>query len=136
MSEILFKKLKPDKNEMVSETLSNFSENDEQEQPRKGASYEEWVKRKDAEKRLKRKLIKSAQEQVREELLQIAKSEKQKFEERVAAMDQWLQQKRLDEAKQVASLRDVHQREEAQRELCAESKIKSFSDWQKRQGRY
>lgn len=80
-------------------------------------SYAEWLKKKDAEKRLKRKLIRQTQNQVREELLQIAKTEKQKFEERVQAMDTWLMQKKLDEAKRVASLRDVHQREEANKEM-------------------
>ena len=50
---------------------------------------------------------------MREELLLIAKKEKSKFEERVAAMDSWLMQKKLEEAKRIASLRDVNQREEA-----------------------
>lgn len=91
MSEILFKKLKPDKNEMTSETLSQFSDNENGQKREYRQTYDEWTKRKDAEKRLKRKLIRSSQNQVREELLQIAKSEKQKFEERVSAMDEWLQ---------------------------------------------
>ena len=91
MSEILFNKLKPDKNEMTSETLSQFSDNENGQKREYRQTYDEWTKRKDAEKRLKRKLIRSSQNQVREELLQIAKSEKQKFEERVSAMDEWLQ---------------------------------------------
>jgi hypothetical protein len=51
-------------------------------------------------------------------------------------MDSWLMQKKLEEAKRIASLRDVHQREEAQAALKNQSKIKSFSDWQKKQGRH
>lgn len=71
---------------------------------------------------------------MREDLLNIAKSEKAKFECRVSAMDQWLMKKKLEEAKRVASLRDVQAREENERELRKESKIKSFADWQRRQG--
>jgi hypothetical protein len=51
-------------------------------------------------------------------------------------MDTWLMQKKLEEAKRIASLRDVHQREAAHNELKSQSKIKSFSEWQKKQGRH
>jgi hypothetical protein len=37
-----------------------------------GVAYGEWLKKKDAEKRLKRKLIRQAQDQVRESLLGMA----------------------------------------------------------------
>ena len=42
-------------------------------------------------------------------------------------MDSWLMQKKLEEAKRIASLRDVHQREEAHAALKNHSKIKSKS---------
>jgi len=38
-----------------------------------GLSYEDWLKAKDAEKRLKRKLIGQAQNEIKEELLQVAR---------------------------------------------------------------
>ena len=47
-------------------------------------------------------------------------------------MDSWLMRKKLEEAKRVASLRDVQAKEDNERELRKESKIKSFADWRRR----
>jgi hypothetical protein len=42
-------------------------------QQNRGKDFQEWLKHKDAEKRLKKKLIYQAQLEVKEELLQVAK---------------------------------------------------------------
>ena len=55
-----------------------------------GLSYEDLLKAKDAEKRLKRKLINQAQNEIKEELLLVAKQERLKYERRCKAMDDWL----------------------------------------------
>ena len=55
-----------------------------------GLSYSDWLKAKDAEKRLKRKLIDQAQNEIKEELLNVAKKEREKYERRCKAMDDWL----------------------------------------------
>ena len=55
-----------------------------------GLSYNDWLKAKDAEKRLKRKLIGQAQNEVREELLSVAQEEREKYQARCKAMDDWL----------------------------------------------
>ena len=52
-----------------------------------GLSYAEWLKLKDSEKRLKKKLVTQAQNEVKEELLHIAKQERDKYSHRVKAMD-------------------------------------------------
>ncbi len=45
-----------------------------------GLSYNDWLKSKDAEKRLKRKLINQAQNEIKEELLNVAQGEREKYE--------------------------------------------------------
>ena len=136
VSAILFNKLNPKKVEMKEDSVQTISSESQsshrREDPR--ASYQDWLKRKDAEKRLKRKLIRQSQNQVRADLLEIAKTEKSKFEERVKAMEQWLRRKQLDEANRVALLRDIQAKGDNEREMRKESKIKSFADWQRRQG--
>jgi len=49
-------------------------------------------------------------------------------------MESWLRRKQLDEANRVALLRDIQAKGDNERELRKESKIKSFADWQRRQG--
>lgn len=53
-------------------------------------SYAEWLKGKDAENRLRRKLTLQAQNEVKETLLEVAKNERRKYENRVKKMDAWL----------------------------------------------
>lgn len=45
-----------------------------------GLSYSEWVRKKDAEKRLKRKLLQDAKKEIRDELLEEAKMESENLE--------------------------------------------------------
>lgn len=80
-----------------------------------GLSYSEWLKLKDSEKRLKRKLVTQAQNEVKEELLQVAKTERDKYMSRVKAMDEWLMKKKLEEAEKSAHLRELDKREEVER---------------------
>ena len=56
----------------------------------KRLSYAEWLKGKDAENRLRRKLTLQAQNEVKETLLEVAKNERRKYENRVKKMDAWL----------------------------------------------
>ena len=55
-----------------------------------GLSYEDWLKAKDAEKRLKRKLIYQAQNEIKEELLLVAKQERLKGIEYIDRPLDWL----------------------------------------------
>lgn len=75
--------------------LSNKQSNDSQQAGRASRlTYKEWLKLKDAEKRLKRKLITQAQEEVRQTLLQMASNEQQAKEKRLKDIDQWLDRKK------------------------------------------
>ena len=56
-------------------------------------SYKEWLKQKDAEKRLKRKLTTQAQDEVRQQLLVMSQQEQRMREQRLKQMDKWLEQK-------------------------------------------
>jgi len=94
-----------------------------------GLSYSEWLKLKDSEKRLKRKLIIQAQNEVKEELLSVAKQERDKYQQRVKAMDDWLMRKKLDEAEKSAHLRELDRREEIERKLREEHHTDSYKEW-------
>ena len=77
-----------------------------------GLSYSDWLKAKDAEKRLRRKLTVQAQSEIKEELLHVAKQEREKYERRILQMDDWLMSKKLEEAEKIAHLRELDRREE------------------------
>ena len=53
---------------------------------------------KDAEKRLKKKLIQETKREIRQELLEFAKKEKLVNDSRVNQMESWLIKKKLNEA--------------------------------------
>ena len=86
----------------------------------RGLSYQVWLKAKDAEKRLKRKLIGQAQNDIKEELLHVARQERDKYENRTKVMDDWLMQKKIDEAEKIAHMRDLDRREEMERMMVDE----------------
>lgn len=67
--------------------------------------FQQWVRRKDAEKRLQKKLINEQKRDIRQELLEFAKQEKESHELRVSNMEQWLVSKKLNEAYKVTQLR-------------------------------
>lgn len=98
-----------------------------------GLSYADWLKAKDAEKRLRRKLIGQAQNDIKEELLNVAKAERDKYEKRCKAMDNWLMQKKIEEAHKVANLRELERREEIEKQLRDEKKTNSYKEWMRLQ---
>lgn len=73
-----------------------------EETNRNAPSFQQWVRAKDAEKRLKKKLIAEAKREIREELLSYAKDEKSQHDQRVESIDSWLQKKKLNEAYTIA----------------------------------
>jgi len=101
--------------------------------PRSAISYNDWLKRKDAEKRLKRKLTIQAQNEIKEELLDVAKQERDNYEKRCKAMDDWLMQKKIEEAEKIAHMRDMDRREEAEKQLLNERQTNSYKDWMRLQ---
>ena len=92
-------------------------------------NYQDWLKAKDAEKRLRRKLVNQAQNQIKEELLTVAKQEREKYEQRCKAMDDWLMQKKIDEAEKIAHLRELDRREEVEKQMVNERRTNSYKDW-------
>ena len=98
-----------------------------------GLSYQDWLKAKDAEKRMRRKLINQAQNEIKEELLTVAKNEREKYERRTKAMDDWLMQKKIDEAEKVAHLREIERREEMEKQLVNERQTNSYKEWMRLQ---
>jgi hypothetical protein len=67
--------------------------------------FQQWVRKKDAEKRLKKKLINELKREMRQELLEYAKQEKETHDSRATQMDAWLTAKKLDEAYKMTQLR-------------------------------
>ena len=96
-----------------------------------GLSYSDWLKAKDAEKRLRRKLTIQAQSEIKEELLHVAKTEREKYEDRIKAMDDWLMHKKLEEAEKIAHMRELDRREEMERQLRDEHNTTSYREWMK-----
>jgi hypothetical protein len=74
------------------------------------------VRGKDAERRLKKKLINESKREVRQELLGYAKREKLLHDSRVNQMEQWLTKKKLNEAYKVTQQRNVSRQDEIERE--------------------
>ncbi len=67
---------------------------------------------KDAEKRLKKKLIQETKREIRQELLEYAKKEKLTHDSRVNQMESWLIKKKLNEAYNITQLRDTKKQQE------------------------
>jgi hypothetical protein len=70
------------------------------------------VRVKDAEKRLKKKLIQETKREIRQELLEYAKKEKLNHDSRVNQMESWLIKKKLNEAYNITQLRDTKKQQE------------------------
>lgn len=83
---------------------------------RTAPSFQQWVRGKDAEKRLKKKLVSESKREIRQELLEYAKKEKHMHDQRVNNMEGWLVKKKLNEAYNVAQLRDRQKQEEIEME--------------------
>lgn len=98
-----------------------------------GMSYTDWLKAKDAEKRLKRKLVGQAQNEIKEELLGVAKEEREKYDKRCKAMDDWLMRKKIDEAEKIAHMRELDRREEVEKQLRDERQTSSYKEWMRLQ---
>lgn len=98
-----------------------------------GLSYGDWLKRKDAEKRLKRKLVNQAQNEIKEELLDVAKTERNKYERRCKAMDDWLMRKKIEEAEKIAHMRELDRREEVEKQMRDERQTNSYKEWMRLQ---
>lgn len=74
---------------------------------RNDMNFSQWVRGKDAEKRLKKKLVDESKMEIRKELLEYAKSEKLLHDSRVQQMETWLVKKKLNEAYKITQMRDV-----------------------------
>mmetsp|Transcript_5904 Transcript_5904/g.7162 ORF Transcript_5904/g.7162 Transcript_5904/m.7162 type:complete len:223 (-) Transcript_5904:1796-2464(-) len=98
-----------------------------------GLSYADWLKRKDAEKRLKRKLVCEAQNEIKDELLHVAKNERNKYERRCKAMDEWLMHKKIEEAEKIAHMREMDRREEVEKQMRDERQTNSYKEWMRLQ---
>lgn len=72
-----------------------------------GLTFDEWLKRKEGEKRLKSKLVKEAKLEKKGYYAELAKLEEENKRTRVLAMEDWLRGKRLEEAERIAHLRDI-----------------------------
>lgn len=77
---------------------TSFLQNEEGEFLRAGLTFDEWLKRKEGEKRLKNKLLKEAKLEKKQFYAELAKMEEENKRARVLAMETWLKDKRLEEA--------------------------------------
>lgn len=74
---------------------------------RAAPTFQQWVRGKDAERRLKKKLVAESKREIRQELLGYAKREKLCHDSRVNQMESWLIKKKLNEAYKVTQQRNV-----------------------------
>ena len=116
-----------------SDMRSSHSCNNLNKKRGKGLAYQEWIKNKDAEKRMKRKLTTQAQNDIKEQLLVVAKHEREKYEKRCRDMDEWLMRKKIDQAEKVAHMRDLDRQQEIEKQLCEERKTNNYKDWMRLQ---
>jgi predicted transposase YdaD len=65
---------------------------------RSAPNFQQWVRAKDAERRLKKKLIAESKREIRQELIEYAKTEKLLHDSRIQQMESWLIKKKLNEA--------------------------------------
>lgn len=80
--------------------------------------FQQWVRRKDAEKRLKKKLVDECKREIRQELLEHAKMESDMQDGRVKTMERWLANKKLNEAYKITQMRDdTQQQDEIKRDM-------------------
>jgi len=56
-----------------------------------GLPYSEWLRRKDAEDRMKKKLIQEAKKDIRQEVVQLAQQDQMDREVRQKIMEDWVQ---------------------------------------------
>ena len=103
-SQILFKRLSNQGKVQDSSRCSLLDDNkyrgsERSHRTNKNApNFTQWVRKKDAEKRLKKKLINEQKREIRSELLNFAKQEKDIHDGMVRTMEDWLTRKKLDEA--------------------------------------
>jgi hypothetical protein len=64
----------------------------------KAITYNEWVRRKDAERRMRQRLMNEAKQEVRHEVFEAAQLEQEDLEVRLKIMEDWATQKKLSEA--------------------------------------
>ena len=148
VSQVLYNRLKPEDQERYSDYSQRSMINADKSQRNsqsaasqrnlngfkgQGLCYQDWLKAKDAEKRLKRKLVGQAQNQIKEELLTVAKQEREKYESRCKAMDDWLMQKKIDEAEKIAHMRELDRREEVEKQMVNERRTNSYKEWMRLQ---
>lgn len=99
---------------------------------RHAPDFQQWVRKKDAEKRLKKKLLGECKRDIREELLEYAKLESDMQDGRVKTMEKWLATKKLNEAYKITQMRDDTQhQDEIVRDMNQHqrSNAKSFKQW-------
>ena len=75
---------------MCRETEESGRQQSNSDLDRRGLTFQEWVRKKDAEKRLRKKLIQDMKNDVRADLLEVAKEEQSTQEIRVKYMEDWL----------------------------------------------
>jgi len=79
-------------------------------------SFNEWLRRKDAERRMKKRLLDDAKNELRQELYELAQVEQTEQEQKLKIMDDWATHKKLNEAQNMAESRGVlSDREELER---------------------
>jgi len=64
----------------------------------KEISFNEWLRRKDAERRMKKRLLNDARKEIRQELFELAQLEQSEAEMKMKIMDDWATHKKLSEA--------------------------------------
>lgn len=136
LSKILFKRLDYQNKEEIpfyqetNGTADNSSKvSDIDSQKKDGLAFNEWLRRKKGDERLKQKLVKEAKLELRTQIIENLKIEQALKEAKVKAMEEWLVNKKMSEAQKIAHLRDLEEKEAIKEELKKEKHFRTFKQW-------
>ena len=97
---------------------------------RTAPNFQQWVRAKDAEKRLKKKLLAETKREIRQELLEFAKNEKDVHDSRVGQMEGWLTKKKLNEAYKITQLRhDGKRQHDIEQDESMGDNVRNYKMW-------
>ena len=100
---------------------------------KQGLCFDEWLKRKEGEKRLKSKLIKEAKLEQKQYYVYLAQQEEEARQTRIHGMEEWLKDKRLQEAYRMAQARDTRTEQNVDQVAKSEVNAVDYKQWLKRQ---
>lgn len=95
-------------------------------------SHEEWVRRKEHEKKLKIKLIEEAKKDLREQMIKKLQEEEERNEEKKKALSDWDIRKKQEDFIKKRDTQENHEKERIQKQIKQETSYRVFKEWLKK----